>query len=172
MAGKTASLSAVEKLTKSHDLSQFNSGKESLDDWLKKYAWTSQAANTAKTYVVHRDNIVVGYYSLAAGNIDVDRATGRMAKGQPKMRPIPVILLARLAVNVNEKGKGLGKALLKNALLRSHQATDDIGARAVLVEALDDEARKFYLHFDFEPSPVDEYVLMLLMKDIRGNGAD
>lgn len=172
MIGKAAPLSAVGKLTKSHDLSQFNSGKESLDYWLKKYAWSSQSANTAKTYVVHRDNRGVGYYSLAAGNVSVDQAPTRMAKGQPKTRPIPVILLARLAVDVSEQGEGLGGALLKNALLRSHQAADDIGARAVLVDALDDNARNFYLHYNFEPSLVDEFVLMLLMKDIRGNGAD
>jgi predicted N-acetyltransferase YhbS len=167
MAEKAAVISQVEKLTKDHDLSHFCSGKDSLDEWLKKYALESQKAGTAQTYVVHRAGRVIGYYSLSPGSIAVDQATARMGKGQPKQRPIPVILLARLAMDASEQGQKLGAALLKNALLRSNQAADEIGARAVLVEALDKEAVAFYQHFDFEVSPVDEYTLMLLMKDIR-----
>lgn len=123
-------------------------------------------SDSAQTYVVHRANSVVGYYSLAAGSVRHDDAPERVKKGLAK-HPIAVILLARLAVGRSDQGHGLGKALLKDALFRIAAAADTIGARAVLVHAIDDEARKFYERFDFERSPVDEFELMLLMKDLR-----
>lgn len=169
MAAKAAvKLSAVEKLTKTHNLESFSSGKPSLDDWLKKYALMNQAGDGAQTFVVHRGNVVVGYYALAAGSIRTTDASERTAKGQPKKGTVPMILLACLAIDETEQGRGLGKALLKDALLRALQVADIIGARAVLAHALDKQAKDFYLSFDFESSPVDELTVMLLMKDIRG----
>jgi GNAT superfamily N-acetyltransferase len=159
-------LSPVEKLSKAHDPAAFDCGTESLNAWLKRYALVNQQGDAAQTYVVHRDGAVAGYYALAAGSVRPEEATGRIAKGLAK-HPISVILLARLAVDKREQGKGLGKALLKDALLRILSAADTVGARAVLVHAIDEEAREFYEHFGFERSPVDEFELMLLMKDLR-----
>jgi GNAT superfamily N-acetyltransferase len=110
----------------------------------------------------------VGYHSLAAGSVNKQDATERAAKGLPNY-PIGVVLLARLAVDRREHGRGLGRALLKDALLRAVSAAEIVGVRAVLVHALNDEARRFYARFDFEPSPFDPLHLMLLMKDIRAS---
>lgn len=162
-------LSGVEKIDESFDLSSFDSGKEALDTWLRKYALVNQKSDSAKTYVVHRAKRVVGYYCLAANCISTTDASKRAAAGQPQKGAVPVIILGRLAVDKSEQGKGLGEALLKDALLRCEQAADTIGVRAVLVHALDKEARCFYEKYNFEPSPADDMTLMLLMKDIRGN---
>ncbi len=115
---------------------------------------------------MHRANRVVGYYSLSAGSVRKEESPARIAKGLAK-HPIGVILLARLAVDRNERGAGLGKALLVDALTRALTATDAIGARAILVHAIDEEAASFYKKFGFEPSPLDPKQLMLLMKDLR-----
>jgi GNAT superfamily N-acetyltransferase len=159
-------LSPIEKLSKVHDLSAFDCGTESLNAWLKRYALANQQNDSAQTYVLHRNGIVIGYYALTAGSVRPEDAPGRVSKGLAR-HPIGVILLARLAADKREQGKGLGKALLKDALLRIMSAADAIGARAVLVHAIDEGARKFYEHFGFERSPIDELQLMLLMKDLR-----
>ncbi|HET9307517.1 MAG TPA: GNAT family N-acetyltransferase [Candidatus Sulfotelmatobacter sp.] len=160
-------LSKVEPISESHDVSQFDCGAhESLNDWLRRFALTNQNNESARTYVVHRSGSVVGYYSISAGSVSVEEAPSRVAKGLAR-HPIPIILLARLAVDRDEKGTGLGKALLKDALLRIAHAAEIVGARAVLVHAIDEQARKFYQHFGFEASPLHELQLMLLMKDLR-----
>lgn len=164
-----AALTGPEKLAPHHELEAFSCGVESLDQWLKRFARTNQQSDLTTTYVVHRKNRVVGYYSLTTGSVNREDATVRMAKGAPN-HPIGVVLLARLAVNQSEKGAGLGRALLKDALIRSASAADIIAVRAVLVHALNEEARRFYMRFDFEPSPVHPLHLMLLMKDIRASG--
>ncbi len=159
-------LSSVELLTKHHNVSEFDCKKhESLNAWLKRFALASQQSESARTYVVHRGNRVVGYYSLCPGSVERESATERVAKGQPA-HPIGIILLARLAVDHSEQGQGLGRALLKDALLRSAQAADIISARAVLVHAIDEEAEAFYKRFGFEGCPIELH-LMLLMKDVR-----
>ncbi len=109
---------------------------------------------------------MVGYYALAAASVERAQAPARVSKGLDR-HPIPVILLTRLAVDRTQQGKGLGAALLKDALHRSVSASAEIGARAVLVHAKDEEARAFYEHFDVEPSPTDSLHLFLLMKDVR-----
>jgi GNAT superfamily N-acetyltransferase len=160
-------LSPVEVLSRQHDLSQFDCGShESLNLWLKKYALQNQANESARTYVVHRANAVMGYYSISAGSIARAGATPRAAQGLAN-HPIPISLLGRLAVHKTEQGTGLGKALLKDALIRMERAADILGIRAVLVHAIDREARAFYERFEFEPCPDDELHLMLLMKDLR-----
>jgi GNAT superfamily N-acetyltransferase len=162
-----AELSPVEVLNKSHDLSQFDCGThESLNLWLKKFALQNQASESARTYVVHRGNVVVGYYSIAAGSVAKENATLRAAQGLAN-HPIPISLLGRLAVHKAEQGTGLGKALLKDALIRIARAAHILGIRAVLVHAIDDSARAFYERFDFESCPNDPLHLMLLMKDLR-----
>jgi GNAT superfamily N-acetyltransferase len=160
--------SRIEKLDPAHDLSRFDCGEPSLNDWLKRYALLNQRSDSAQTYVVHQHGKVIAYYALTAGSVRPETAPSRVAKGLAK-HPIGVIVLARLAVDSNEQGRGLGKALLKDALLRIAAAADTIGARAVLVHAIDETARRFYEHFDFERSPVNEFELMLLMKDLRAS---
>ena len=128
-------------LDRSHDLSAFDCGAPALDDYLRRYAWQNHQNRSARTYVTTtRDNRVVGYYTLAAGSVRRDDTPPRVAKGQGNY-PLPVILLARLAVDRTQQGKGLGAALLKDALLRAAQAADLIGCRAVLVHAKDRSAR-------------------------------
>jgi len=160
-------LSAVEKLNASHEVDAFACGKAPLDLFLQRFALGNQKAGSAQTYVVCRgEQRVVGYYSLAVGAVEHADAPGRVSKGLAR-HPIPVMLLARLAIDRSEQGKGLGKALLKDALLRTAQAADIAGIRALLVHAKDDEARVWYEGFDFEPSPTDPDHLFLLMKDLR-----
>ncbi|MGK9236681.1 GNAT family N-acetyltransferase [Inquilinus limosus] len=158
----------VEKLDASHDLESFDCGKEPLNRFLIRFALTNQKADSAHTYCVCRagERRVAGYYSLAVGSVGRAEVPSRIAKGLPR-HPVPVMLLARLAIDKSEQGRGLGKALLKDALLRTAQAAEIAGIRAFLVHAKDGEARVFYERFDFEPSPVDPFQLFLLMKDVR-----
>ena len=156
----------IEKLRREHDLSTFDCGNPALTIWLQKFAWPNQQADSAKTYVAVRENRVVGYYALSAGSVHKHESPERIAKGLAS-HPVGVVLLARLAVDVTEKGKGLGKALLFDALKRIEEAADIVGVRAVMVRAIDDQARRFYEHFNFDSSPIDPFQLMLLLKDIR-----
>lgn len=160
-------ISTIEALDRTHDLSQFDCGAhESLNQWLKKYALPNQANDSARTYVVQRAGVVIGYYAISAGSISKENASSRAGHGLAN-HPIPIALLARLAVHIDEQGTGLGSALLKDALLRMERAADILGIRAILVHAIDSEARAFYERFDFEPCLEDELHLMLLMKDLR-----
>ena len=164
---EAASLSKVEALSRSHDLSQFDCGAHlSLNDWLRRFAWPNQQSETSRTYVVHRSGRVVGYYAIATGSVLREAAPAWVVKGLAN-HPVPVLLLTRLAVDRSEQGKGLGRALLKDALRRMARAAEIVGARAVLVHAIDSAAARFYQRFDFEPSPVNDLHLMLLMKDLR-----
>ena len=155
----------IEKLNRNHLLDSFDCGKEPLNRFLKAHALANQSSGGAQTYVLAENLIVKGYYSLAAGAVTYDEAPDRAKKGMAR-HPIPVILLARLAVDGSMQRKGIGPALLKDALVRSAQAAGTIGVRAVLVHAKDEEAKRFYEHFDFEPSPSDPYHLLLIMKDL------
>lgn len=167
MTAGNQSFSAVQKLDASHEVDAFDCGKEPLDRFLQRHALVNQKAGSAQTYVVCRgEQRVAGYYSLAVGAVEHADAPGRVGKGLAR-HPIPVMLLARLAIDRAEQGKELGKALLKDALLRTAQAAEIAGIRALLVHAKDDEARAWYEQFDFEPSPTDPYHLFLLMKDLR-----
>ena len=156
----------IEKLRIEHNLSSFDCGNPLLTTWLKKFAWTNQQADSAKTYVVCQENRVAGYYSLTTGSVHKHESPERVARGLAN-HPIGVVLLARLAVDIQHHKKGLGKALLFDALQRVEEAADIVGVRAVMVHAIDDEARQFYKRFDFDPSPVNPFQLLLLMKDIR-----
>jgi GNAT superfamily N-acetyltransferase len=159
----------TERLTPDHDLSGFDCGTPSLNVWLVRFAWPNQQADAAKTYVACRGTRVVGYYSLVAASVqrnEANEAPHRIVKGLAS-HPVGTVLLARLAVDQGEKGQGLGKALLKDALSRVAQAAEIVGVRAALVHALDENAKRFYQHFDFEPSPVNPMHLMLLIKDLR-----
>ncbi len=153
-------------LEKSNDLSAFDCGVQRLNDYLRKYALTNHQNRSARTYVAMRSERVVGYYTLASGSVGREEAPPRVAHGLGRY-PVPVILLARLAVDNSEQGRGLGAGLVKDAILRAAQAADIIGVRALLTHAKDEAAKTFYRHFGFESSPVNELHLFLLMKDIQ-----
>ncbi|MCK6370183.1 MAG: GNAT family N-acetyltransferase [Gammaproteobacteria bacterium] len=157
---------AIEKLTQAHEVESFDCGQADLNRFLKQQAWVSQQSSSAQTYVLADSGVVRGYYSLAAGAVTHESASVRVRKGQAR-HAIPVILLARLAVDRALQGQGFGAALLKDALLRTAAAAETIGARALLVHAKDEQARGFYAHFGFEPSPSDALHLMLVMKELK-----
>jgi GNAT superfamily N-acetyltransferase len=159
-------LRAIGKLRKDHEVDGFDCGKEALNRFLRQHAWANSQANATQTYVLAEGKKVLAYYSLAAGAVTYDSASRRVAAGQAR-HPISVVLLARLAVDKTLFKQGIGSSLLKDALVRVSNAADIVGARALLVHAKDEEAKAFYEHFDFEPSPSDPLHLFLLMKDIR-----
>lgn len=152
----------------SHDVEGFDCGKESLNQYLKRFALTNTASGIARTYVttVSGEVAVIGYYSLAAGSVEKAHVPARVAQGLPN-HPVPVVLLARLAVDQRFHGQGVGKALLRDALLRCLAAAEVVGIRAILVHAKDDQAASFYAKYGFAPSPTDALHLVLLMKDLR-----
>lgn len=159
-------LSLPVLLTKDHELANFDCGKVSLNDFLIKFALQNQASGGARTYVLTRGKQVIGYYSLAPASVLPDEAPVRILKGQGRY-PVPVILMARFALDQREQGKGLGKMLFRDALLRALAGSEAIGGRAFLVHAKDDEARSFYVRFGMEASPTNPLHLFLLFKDIR-----
>jgi predicted N-acetyltransferase YhbS len=147
------------------DASTFDSGERSLDDYLRTRALPNHVQVASRCFVTCREDRIVGYYALASASIEHREVAGEVRRNMPD--PVPVILLARLAIDRKEQGSGLGKSLLRDAIARSVAAAEIVGVRALLVHALHDEARTFYLHFDFEPSPTDPLHLLLLMKDAR-----
>ena len=159
-------LSGPESLGPHHEVRDFDCGKPELTEWLRHYGLQNHLAGAARVFVVHRAGLVVGYYALAAGSVEPEDAPNRIRKGLAR-HAIPVILLARLAVALQEQGSGLGAGLLKDALRRAVSAAGEIGVRAVLVHAKDDDAKAFYEHFDFEPSPTDPLHMFVLIKDLR-----
>ena len=153
-----------------HDVSAFDCGSEAQTRWLRQVARTAQAARTAVVYVVTRegDDRVVGYYALAAASVAQADAPLPLLKSAGRSL-IPVILLARLGVDLGAQGHGLGAALVKDAMLRAHQAAESVGARALVIHAESATARDYYMHLaEFEPSPTDPLHLVLLMADIEG----
>ncbi|RJP29990.1 MAG: N-acetyltransferase [Candidatus Omnitrophota bacterium] len=156
----------IEKLTAEHEVDSFDCGKEELNRFLKRFALMNQRSESSQTYIACLAGRVVAYCSLTVGSVLHADAPERIKKGLPRY-PIPVMILARLAVDDRYQGKGLGKALLKNALLRKAQAADIAGIRALLVHAKDEEAFAFYRYFNFDPGPTDPYRLFLVMKEIK-----
>lgn len=153
-------------LTRKHAGADFDCGKGPLNDYLVRFAWMNHQSGAARTYVTTRGSRVAGYYTLAYGSVSHEDAAPRVRKGLAR-HPIPVIVLARLAVDRCEQGKGIGKGLLKDAMLRALQAAEIAGLRAIIVHAKDEEAKAFYAKFGFEPSPLDELHLQLLLKDVK-----
>lgn len=156
---------APRLLTAHDDLTEFSCGEAALDGFLRGRALTNNTTGASRTFVATQEGRVVGYYSLSTGSVDQDRVSGRVRRNQPD--PVPVILLGRSAVDERHKGQGLGAELLRDAILRVVRTAENVGVRALLVHALHQDAREFYLHHDFEPSPTDELHLMLLIKDAR-----
>ena len=160
-----SSLSPPELLADGHELGEFCSGEASLDDWLKRRARANQVSGASRTYVVCEGARVVGYYALASGAIVVESAPGRFRRNMPN--PIPVAVLARLAVERGRQGQGVGRALFRDAARRVAQAADVIGIRGIVVHAISEEAREFYLALGFEPSPSEPMTLMVTLSDVR-----
>ena len=156
----------MAKLRRSHAVDSFDCGSEALNTFLRRYAFTNQSAGTAQTYVAEVGDEVAGYYSLTVGQVEYGDAPERMAKGIAR-HPVPIMLLARLGVDGAWQGKGLGAALLADALRRTSQAADIAGIRALVVHAKDERAKAFYSHFDFASMPQDSLHMFLLLKDIR-----
>ena len=156
----------IEKLDRRHNVDGFDCGQEALNRFLARYALVNQKAGASQTYVGITGEEIVGYYTLVVGEIAYDAAAGRLKKGLAR-HPVPVMVLARLAVATGGQGKGLGAGLLKNALLRTLQAADIACIRAFVVHAKDDAARAFYERFDFLASPTDPHHLWILLKDAR-----
>ena len=156
----------IEKLRRSHAIDAFDCGREALNLFLVRYAFQNQQTEASQTYVALLDEELVGYYTLVFGQVEYNDAPGRATKGLAR-HPVPIMLLARLAVAIPWQGKGLGSGLLRDAMLRTVQAADIAGIRAFAVHAKDDEAKAFYEHFDFVPSPSDPYHLFRLLKDLR-----
>jgi predicted N-acetyltransferase YhbS len=159
-------ITAPQPLSEKHVVEGFDCGNGLLDDWLKKYALANSRANAAKTFVVCVSRKVVGYYSLAMGSVDYEEATPRIKKGLAR-HPIPVVVLGRLAVDLRHQDKRLGISLLKDALLRALTVSEHIGARAVFVNAKDENAKNFYEKHGFSSLPGDTLKLIILIKDIK-----
>jgi GNAT superfamily N-acetyltransferase len=156
----------IEKLQRSHAIDSFDCGREALNRFLVQYAFSNQRAGASQTYVALEGEEIAGYYTLVVGQIEYDDAPERLKKGLAR-HPVPIMLLARLAVATKWQGRGLGSGLLKDAMLRTLRAADIAGIRAFAVHAKDEEARAFYEHFDFVPGPSDPSHLFRLLKDIR-----
>jgi GNAT superfamily N-acetyltransferase len=162
----TQAYDPLRKLNAADEVEDFECGQPALEQFLKRYALLNQRAQSAQTYVCCRAGQVVGFYSLAVGSVAPGEAPTRVTKGLAR-HPVPVMILARLAVDRSCQGQGLGRALLKDALLRTAQAADIAGLRCLLVHAKDDAARRWYQRWDFEPSPTDRHHLFLLTKDLK-----
>jgi GNAT superfamily N-acetyltransferase len=156
----------VEKLRRDHPVENFDCGRGGLNRYLVRYAWQNQQAGAAQTYVGIVGEVIVGYHSLAMAGVTLEDAPERLTKGLAK-RPVRVMLLARLATDHRWQGKGVGKALVRDAMQRALRAAEIAGIRALAVHAKDEEARRFYEHFDFVPSSTDPMHHFVLLQDVR-----
>jgi predicted N-acetyltransferase YhbS len=155
-----------EPLRGKHDRGDFCCGDEELDAWLHRYARHAEAAGSARTFVTTSGGKVVGYYALTVGQVGAEEATERLLKGQPRGRPVPVLILARLSVDTGHQGKGVGWSLLQDAFLRCMAASENVGARAIIAHPRGD-ADSFYDRFGFEASPANPRQRILWLEDAR-----
>lgn len=158
-------LAAPVPLADHHELSSFISGEPQLDDWLRRRARANQVTGASRTFVACDESRVVAYYALTSGAIKAAEAPGRLRRNMPS--PIPVAVLGRLAIDRDWQGRGLGRALVRDAGLRLLNAAEIMGIRAVLVHAISPDARAFYEAVGFVPSPIDPMVLMIGMSDLE-----
>lgn len=154
-----------EEINRNHNVAGFTCGRDSLDDWLKNRALKSSAAGDSKVLVIcNEGGEVVGYYAICASSVSRKEATSKLKRNAPD--PIPMGLIARLAVRDDMQKQGIGPALLRDAILRISQAAEKIGVKGILVHALDDDAASFYAHSGFRPSTIDEHHLMISLAEI------
>ena len=158
-------LSPPTPLADLHELNDFFSGVPSLDDWLKRRARANQLSGASRTFVVTENHNVVGFYALASGAIAAPSSVGRFRRNMPD--PIPVAVLGRLAIDRSQQGRGLGRALFRDCALRVVHAADTLGIRGIVVHAISDQAKAFYLALGFDPSPTEPMTLMVTLADIR-----
>ena len=160
-----SALTAPEPLAARHQLADSNCGVAALDDWLKRRALANQASGASRTFVTCEADIVVGYYALASSAVTTAVAPGRFRRNMPE--PIPVAILARLAVDRAHQGRSLGRALFRDGARRVLNAADAIGIRGILVHAVSEDAKAFYLALGFEISPLEPMTLMVTLADVR-----
>lgn len=159
-------MQAPSPLNQAHELDGFDCGQASLNLWLQHHARQAQGSGSARTFVVTDGQRVVGYFSLTVGQVDTLDAPEQVRKGMGQY-PIPVILLARLAVDQGYQGRGIGVGLLKDAIRRALLIAEQAGVRAMMTHPLDADAARFYQTFGFETSPLGEQPLLLLLKDAQ-----
>ena len=157
--------SAPEPLADTHELAEFFSGVPSLDDWLKRRARANQVSGATRTFVVAEGRRVIAHYAVASGAISLGGALGRFRRNMPD--PIPIALLGRLAIDRAWQGRGLGRALFRDCAARITHAADSIGIRGIVVHAISEQAKTFYLALGFEPSPLDPMTLMVTLGDVQ-----
>jgi GNAT superfamily N-acetyltransferase len=158
-------LSAPEPIASDHALDEFNCGIATLDTWLKKRALQNQASGASRCFVLCENKKVIGYYALASSAVAPAATTGRFRRNMPD--PIPVVVLGRLAIDLNQQGRGLGRALFQDAARRVINAADTIGIRGLLVHALSEEAKMFYLRLGLDESPIEPMTLMSTVANLR-----
>jgi GNAT superfamily N-acetyltransferase len=158
-----------EPLERHHRLDDFDCSEPALDEWLKRHARAAHASGSARVFVATLEDreTVAGYYALAAAQVAPDAATERALEGQPRTRPVPAVLLARLAVDREHQRAGLGRSLLQDVMLRCLQAAEAIGAPVLLVHTKHEAAKAWYTQYGFEDSPTDPLHLLMLLKDVR-----
>lgn len=156
---------APAPLANHHKIETFDSGVASLDEWLKRRAARNQISGASRTYVLCNDDQVAGYYALASGAVATLVASGKFRRNMPD--PIPIVILGRLAVARTHQGQGLGRALFQDAALRVIHAADSIGIRGMLVHAISDEAKDFYIKLGLDVSPLEPMTLMATVSDLR-----
>lgn len=159
-------LSAPEVLARHHQTAEFISGVVSLDDWLKRRAQSNQANGASRTFVACDGERVIAYYALASGAVNIVTAPGRFRRNMPD--PVPVVVLGRLAVDRSYQGRGIGRALFRDAAMRVLHAADAIGIRGIIVHAISEDAKAFYMALGFDPSPLEAMTLMVTLTDLRG----
>lgn len=160
-------LNPPQKISDEHETQDFDCGDVCLNDWLKRKAKKNESANDSRTYVVCNDQKVIGYYSIAMGSIEHSEVPSSLKRNSPN--PISVVVLGRLAIDKNWQRKGLGQALLKDAILKTIAASEIVGAKALVVHAISSEAKQFYKANGFIDSSTIEMTVMLPMKDILKN---
>ena len=159
------SLGAPEPLTDAHSVDDFDCGEATLDDWLRRRARANQSSGASRTFVAaDPEGRVRAYYAMAAGAVSHQLATSRVRRNMPD--PVPVMVLARLAVDRRAQGIHLGASLLQDAVDRAHAVSQHAGVRALLVHALNDRARQFYEHYGFQASPAHPMTLMLRLSSL------
>lgn len=157
--------SGPQPVNDDHDLSQFDSGVPELDNWLRSRARTNEESGASRTFVLTKGSRVVGYYALTVGQVTHAVSPGKIRRNMPD--PVPVVILARLALDTEWQGKGLGGDLMQDAVLRTLNAAESLGIRAMMIHALSDDARSFYERYGFTASNLEPYTLLATMKDLR-----